>query len=496
MKKLISIVTIMFCAVCAYSQDFIDNALLFSRVKPAGSARIQAMGGAQTALGGDYSSALSNPAGLGMFNRSEFTITPAITSIGATSSYFGEETKDSRQLFNLPGLSLVINTPSGNDKGFLGGSFGISLTRINDLNLNYTFSGVNDQNSIIDYFISDAYGRDPEDLLNGQDFYSLTGLAYNNYLIEDFDDNGTFVYDSRLAFASSRQTEVAERKGAQYQWSIAYGANFSDKFFAGATLGIATLRYKLRLAYRESELGYPEGAETPASEFSTSEDYDIKGAGVNFALGTIYRPVDFLQFGLSFTTPTWYSLSDTYTATAQSEWNNYQYYPDTQLNSVSVGFDQPLVSQYNFTSPMKLNMGVAFLSKFGLVSADVERVNYSRAKYKSSIDDDFDFENQGIRGEYGATTNYRLGAEYRLKSYRVRAGYSHQGDPIKEGADRSLNSFSGGLGYRARKFYIDFAAVYSTTEGNRIPYFVSGTSPVANQKFTYANYLLTVGFPF
>jgi hypothetical protein len=60
------------------AQTYTETALLFSRIRAGGSARIQSMGGAQVSLGGDYSSASSNPAGLGFFNRSEFTVTPAI----------------------------------------------------------------------------------------------------------------------------------------------------------------------------------------------------------------------------------------------------------------------------------------------------------------------------------------------------------------------------------------------------------------------------------
>ena len=41
-----------------------------------GTARIRAMGGAATSLGGDLSSAYLNPAGLGFYNRSDFSITP------------------------------------------------------------------------------------------------------------------------------------------------------------------------------------------------------------------------------------------------------------------------------------------------------------------------------------------------------------------------------------------------------------------------------------
>lgn len=487
----------------AFAQDFIDNALLFSRVKPGGSARIQGLGGAQVSLGGDYSSALSNPAGLGMFNRSEFTISPALNFYNSTSGYFGTETTDSKSVFNIPGLSVVIHNPSGEEEGFLGGSVGISLTRINDLNTDYRFSGVNNQNSIVDYFIQDAGDIDPQELFfGGSYFYSLTGLAYNNYLIEPFEDADGIYYDSKLLFNSGTQEEVSQRKGAQYQWSIAYGANFSDKFFAGASLGITSLRYKLNQVYKEYDLTYPADTDVALRDFSMTEDYDIRGSGVNFSIGGIYRPIDFIQVGASFTTPTYYQITDSYKARMESNWNNYDYTPDdntdTNLNAVSEEFDQPLVSEYNLTTPMKLNTGISFISKFGLISADVEFVNYSKAKYKSDIADDFDDENEGIINEYARVKTYRLGAEYRLQEYRFRGGFSYQEDPMANSGttSRSLTTLTGGLGYRGKKFFVDLAAVYSKTQGRRAPYFVDGNYPVANQKFNNTNYIMTVGFTF
>src|SRR5688500_9062657 len=103
MKRLIFLVTLMAFGFAGYTQDFIDNALLFSRTKPGGSARIQALGGAQVATGGDYSSAFSNPAGLGMFNRSEFTFSPGLSFHNTSSDYLGVNTDDSKTVFNIPG---------------------------------------------------------------------------------------------------------------------------------------------------------------------------------------------------------------------------------------------------------------------------------------------------------------------------------------------------------------------------------------------------------
>src|SRR6478609_10190723 len=97
----------MFICTGAFSQGFVENALLFSRTKPGGSARIQAMGGAQVALGGDYSSALANPAGLGMYNRSEFTFSPAINTYNTEAEHLGTNSSNSKSVFNIPGLSYV-----------------------------------------------------------------------------------------------------------------------------------------------------------------------------------------------------------------------------------------------------------------------------------------------------------------------------------------------------------------------------------------------------
>ncbi len=65
------------------------------------------------------------------------------------------------------------------------------------------------------------------------------------------------------------------------------------------------------------------------------------------------------------------------------------------------------------------------------------------------------------------------------------------------GIDRSIKSFSGGLGVKLDRFFADFGAVFSSTEGTRSPYFSSiKPDPVAVQKLKIANYILTLGFTF
>jgi hypothetical protein len=517
MKKIIFLVTLMSFGLNGVAQDFIDNALLFSRTRPGGSARIQALGGAQTSLGGDYSSAFSNPAGLGMFNRSEFTITPSVNFTKVSSDYLGTTTDDTKLGFSIPGLSLVYHHESGKESGFIGGSFSIAMNRVNDFNRNFRYTGTNSQHSLIDYFINDADGLDPESMLwtgntPGDNFFTLTGLAYNNYLISDNQlPNGDYEYRSVLSplpaeggfpaeIRTLEQQEISESRGAQTQWSISYGANFNDVVFLGAGVGIASIRYKVRQYFKESNFSFSEDADyNPLDYYQTDEEYNIRGSGVNLTLGAVVRPIDFLQVGISYATPTYYNIVDNYTARIDSRWNEYNNgnpnYPGQA--DVNEKFDEPLISEYNLSIPSRLSGGVTFISKIGFLTFDVERANYSGARYDSNIDDDFNSENNSIKAEYELVYNFRVGAEYRYEKYRLRGGFNYMPDPFTYNEiDQSIKTFSGGIGYREKKYFVDFAAVFSNTDRSRSPYFVNGPDPVAYQKYNTANYMVTVGFMF
>jgi hypothetical protein len=503
MKRLVLVGIVLSSYFSGHSQDFIDNALLFSRTQPFGSARVQAVGGAQVALGGDYSSALSNPGGLGMFNRSEFTITPGINVSGSTSDFFEQKTDDSKTRFSLPGLSLVIHHSSEKETGFLGGSFGISLTRINDFQQTYQYNSFVNSISIIDYFIQDAGTIDPDEMLvyqngsMGSYFKSLTGLAYNNYLIDaDLDDNGEVLgYNSILNFSRSRQEEISERSGGQNQWSIAYGANFSDKFFLGANIGITSLRYKLKQTYREDSFTFDPGY-NPIDDFSMEEEFDISGTGINGTLGAIYRPIDFLQVGASFSTPTYYAVTDKYFASMQSNWND----PEEEIYE---DFREADILEYKLRTPAKVRTGVTFINKSGFITADVEFVNYSSANYKSNDSYNFTDSNSDIKSELENVINLAVGAEFRSKNLRYRLGWNLMQDPYvalsndTDPVDRKVMSYSGGLGYRGSNFFVDLTGVYSATEGKRYPYLLDNApSPVAIQDFSSIKVVATVGFTF
>ena len=506
MKKIISLalsVFGVFFSINSFGQTYAEEALLFSRISPGGSARIQAMGGSQVALGGDYSSAFSNPAGLGFFNRSEATFSMGTNFYNSTSSYLGNSTNDSKSNFNIPGFSVVFHNDKNKGK-LVSGNFALSFTRTNNFNQNFTYQGTNPHNSLIDYFIEQSNGSTPDQFYQGgYSYYTLQRLAFNNYLIGPMseinkggDSSQYHTYADQIPF----QHERVQVTGAQNQFNVSYGLNFNDFFYLGATVGFPSFNYHSQKTYSES---FSTG---PLFGFDLNEDYMIKGSGINTTIGAIIRPEDFIQFGLSVATPTYfYSVADNYNATLASGWDNYSYIDatysshNTVLNGVRDSLTQ-LISDYTLTTPWRIKAGATFfIQKRGLITAEVEKVNYSKSSLSSQTDGlDFTGDNNDIKTLYANVLNFRTGGEYRFGKFRARLGYSYMPDPYvaqQNKTDNTITSYSGGFGYRTTKFFADLGLVQTQWNSSYNPYTVNSVySPVVTTKNASTSVMITVGF--
>lgn len=517
MKKIIGLALSGFCMFFSRStlaQTYAEEALIFGRINPGGSARIQAMGGSQVALGGDYSSSFSNPAGLGFFNKSEATLSLGTNFYNSTTSYLGTSTSDSRSNFNIPGFSIVFHNDKNKGK-LVSGNFAISLSRTNNFNQNFTYQGTNPHNSLIDYFVDQSNGdpNHPNDpnyypsqfYQDGYSFNSLSRLAFNNYLIgpmseiiQGGDSSQYHTYANQIPF----QHERVKVNGAQNQFNVSYGLNFNDFFYLGATVGFPSFNYHSQKIYSESFQSNPN---PPLLGFDLSEDYSIKGSGINTTIGAIIKPEDFIQFGLSIATPTYYySVADNYNATLTSGWNNYPFTDatynshNTVLNGVRDSLTQ-LISNYTLTTPWRIKAGVTFfIKKRGLITAEIEKVNYSKASLSSQTDGlDFTGDNQEIKSTYANVFNIRTGGEYRFGNFRARVGFSLMPDPyiaVQNNTDNTITSITGGFGYRTSKFFVDLGVVQTQWNSSYRPYTVNSVySPLVTLKNSSTAIMATVG---
>ena len=110
---------------------------------------------------------------------------------------------------------------------------------------------------------------------------------------------------------------------------------------------------------------------------------------------------------------------------------------------------------------------------------------------------------QSIPTRYGSTVNYRFGAEGKLKNWRVRGGYAHQGDPFVDnsGFNQSTQQLSGGIGVQFDALRVDFSLVnqnfnslyrsYKVLDRNGMNY-----GPLTEIKNSITSAVVTVGFNF
>ena len=258
----VGLLAIILLAPTLLSAQYYQDAIRFSNTTPLGSARIQALGGSSVALGADPSSIVTNPAGLGLYNRSEFTITPAFNYTLSRTDLNGTRTTDELPKWSLDQISGVLSQSREGIGGWLGGAWGISVQKINDFNSSYTYNGTNNTSSIIDYFVESAWGAPTTQFPAPSDAFDLTSLAYYNYLIgpwtvvdstyanDEYFSDVTFLGSSFLR-PTLQQHETVTTKGSQYQINFGYGGNFADVLYLGFNVGLTTLQYKSIKTYRE-----------------------------------------------------------------------------------------------------------------------------------------------------------------------------------------------------------------------------------------------------
>ena len=511
-----------FLSVNGFAQIYEENALSISRPFTGGTARIQSLGGAGIALGGDISAAHLNPAGLGFYNRSEVSFTPAFNLPSTSSTYLGNTLDDNKFNFNFQNLGVAINNPRGQYDGraWKGGTFGISVSRTNDFQNQLRYEGANAITDFIDFAVD-------QDNLFGPN--RLSDLAFNTFLTNEFfelnvgqetifingiersleelygdnipSDTLFFIDRNIFAFENGRfledengnlipalpnednpviQQETIEQSGSEYQFNLSYGGNVSDKFYFGASLGVITLRKEITRTYQET----PSNADL--TNFVLFDDYELTGVGVNGTFGVIYRPATPVLIGITYNTPSFYSLEESSIQTLTAN------FFDETISSTS----EQLPFSYNMHKPGKVKGGLTyFFGKNGFITGDVEYSDFSNLNYSGADGgESFEQQNENIESLFKSGVTYRIGGEYRINIFRLRAGYAHLASPLQDDLDRDIEQVSFGAGVRTDKFYLDLGALQSFQNESLIgPYPGSPSAVVENQA---TRITLTAGFFF
>lgn len=518
MKKFIQLLIVATVATTGniYAQGiYAGDALRFSRTDYGSSARFKGLGNAQISLGGDISSIGGNPAGLGMFTRSEFTISPEFNNTRANINYLGQQTKSTKNMLNLNQAAAVWYNPivkaPGSDlnKGLISIVWGVGYNRNNDFSVENNFSGVNSNSSIADSWAQRANGQTPANFQRG----SVEKMAFDSYLIDKQVGSPSNYFPATSQTNVQNQSEV--REGSTSEMNFAAGLNFSNKFYLGASIGFVNVRYVTDRLYTESgTIINTVGPNDPAPDPSNpnekpnphiGQNYDLTyrsnqnttGAGVNGRIGLIYKPVNTIRLGATFQTPTWMHMEEDFAEVIDTRFSGGGSPTINIFNDVANSN-----MNYNLRTPYKGSFGASvIIGQNALLTADVDYVDYSSTKLTVSdgYRDLIRSENQFIKDNYTHAFNYRVGGEYRIDQFSLRAGYGINGSPYKEDPKNrfDVKYYSGGIGYRVNEYYVDLAYQRTETHNTLSPYELADFSePVATSKLSKNNVFLTVGVRF
>lgn len=557
MNKHILIAASLLCPLTIWAQGAFD-AYQISQPDLKGTARFMSMGGAFGALGGDLSTLSQNPAGIGVYRRSEIGFTLDLDCQSATAESQGYKNTMNQTKFLLNNIGGVA-TMRLNSSACPNINFGFSFNKAASFNRRYAGGIPSLANSMTNYTagVANAEGATVADLTftNSYNPYNPTDggyaaswmsiLGYNSYLItpQGDKDNPTWVGQMGNGTTGSGTFDMWE-KGHIDEYNISLGGNIADVVYWGMDFDIIDLNYTLESHWGESlKNAYVNGRTGVASDWSLYNYYRVNGTGFNYKIGLIVKPIQQLRLGFAVHTPTWYNLDETYYGSVDY---NYAPNPNTEgsYSETNDGYDA--VNSYNFRSPWKFIVSAAgIIGDSFIISADYEWTSYSTMKYSVDngyndyyYDDPWDWEwkpakvtaldandpygytNMDIQNYFTKTSTLRIGAEYRVTpQFSVRAGYSYVSSPVKNevadnqetiytvgtrpqySVDRSTQYITCGLGYKYQKFYIDAAYVYKhrTSDFHAFtpdPSTPSIPSPEARISDNNSQIVLSMGFKF
>ena len=458
------------------AQDMYD-ALRYTETNYYGTARTIGLGNAVTALGGDLGTVNINPAGSAVNSYSQFTFTPGLSFVSNTSQYnttphLGNDVTTSRNSlagFNVPNFGVIITIPTGNRSGLKSFSWGFVGNISNYYKETYGGSGVNSATSYLGAMAAWAQdqGLDPQtldrDMQNSPWEYAV---AYQSGLISTLND-GRYIGATETLYGDAidlcgdiNQRYARKVTGSKTDMVINFAANFADKFYIGANMGLISLRYRTNTVINENPVNPADfeyevnGLLSRLRETRFRAEWNDVASGVNAKAGFLWVPTPMIRIGAAIQTPTLFNVVNTIGYAGEALYDIDSFDKESPLD--------PGIT-YRLTTPWRYNVGAALVFPgLGLVSADYESVNYSGAYFSANTSDYSDYSdiNQDIMRGLGKSSMLRLGAEINaVPQYSIRAGYTLTTSPeIVAEKVAPTQSASIGLGYQSKKsFFMDFA---------------------------------------
>lgn len=487
-----NIITIGFCLVSSFifAQNLRDG-LRYSMEDINGTSRFKAMSGAFNSLGGDLSAVALNPAGTSIFTRSEMSLT--LAGVNSKNDANGRSTISSDFLLSQFGVAFPITI---GEEGWKNIAFAFNYQKThnfdaNDLNYTYRNNGAN----LGDFFLDKANGIKQQNLMLQEyganklpsrkwelgDLYSQYGIAKRfppeklRYALLGYEAKLVRPKDAPSEINPSMNDSLAKavKNATIYRKNISegtttiqnveqyteggvnkYNFNFAGRYdfiSFGINLNSHSVDYRVVNKYRED---YVDNTASDIRSALYQNELRTVGSGFSLQLGAIAEVATGLRIGLTYASPTWYTLQDEMSQSLSTR----------TLNGITNSVNPNVVvvyEKYYFRTPGSWTVGASWVwNKQLILSADYMYKGYGNMRFRSGLES----ENAIIQNTLGDTNSLRFGAEYRLPLSKtnhlfLRGGYRYEQSPYKTEYKPigDLTGFSTGLGVSISNMRFDLS---------------------------------------
>ena len=517
MKKILVYAAMMAVAMPMSAQETYENAKI-AQEDLNGTARYVGMGGAMEALGADISTIGTNPAGIGLFRRSNVSVSFGLVSQAGVNSVMGGNKTNasfdqvgfvySNRTGKTSFLNLAFNFhKSRNFDQILSAAASLQNASLNKLTYN---KGVNllvypqkagvdlytrdDAGKIIGYNHKPDFNKYPYSTCNQLD--DMLARGYN--MLYTYDDEGKVIDEEWCYDNASRYQFDRSHTGYIGEYDFNISGNINNRVYLGLTVGIHDVHYKHNSEYTDFMV-----TERPYT-LTVADSREITGTGFDVKAGIIFRPVETSPFriGLSVATPTFYELrSKNSTTIFDSDGNVMDSRSINDANNGRTSYKFKMYTPWKFglslghTLGTQVALGASYeYADYGSMDTRTITGEYYdtwSGRYSTESRSDTEMNNHTQRTLKGVHT-MKVGAEYKpVKDVALRIGYNYVSPMFKKDAfkDGSLDSpgtytasatdytnwedthrFTLGAGYTYEGFNVSLAYQYSTTKGTFYPF--------------------------
>ena len=425
-----------------------------------GTARYVGMGGAMEALGADISTMSTNPAGIGLFRKSQVSASMSVLSQAGESSFASAN----KTYVSFDQIGFVISNRISR-KGFINVGFNYHKSR----NFNQILSvvdrldGASQSKLTYDKFFFGVITSN-EDLTYAQpDVLYHEGLYDTNLILDDGSFNG-----DAYPFSGSDYRFNRGNTGYIGEYDFNLSGNINDRVYLGLTFGFHDVHYHGYSVYDENVQSNPLNLNTATLEDSR----DVTGTGFDIKVGTVIRPVEEspFRFALYINSPIFYSLKSLNRTGLRL---NGQYYADENPRHDEY--------RYDFRTPWKfgVSLGHTVGTDFAF-GASYEYSDYSAADARIKAGESYDWYrdvyysntkhdnamNDHIKETLKGVHTLKVGAEFKpIPEMAIRAGYNFLSPMYKHDAYRGVTVESLGNYYSSETDYTNWKATHRITAG-------------------------------